>query len=113
MRFHGSVGYATSEETSPGVWRDIMTERSYFGDVIKAARRLETPLGTPNNDISVENSIAIVADAFALDNFTTMRYVSWNGKLWTITDVEIRRPRLILTIGGLWNGDTPGTPSGS
>jgi hypothetical protein len=113
MRFHGAVGYATQQETSPGVWQEIITERSYFGDVIRANRRLETPVTTLNDDVVLENSIAVVADAFALSNFETMRYVTWNGKRWIVTNVEIRRPRLILTIGGLWNGDTPGSPSGS
>jgi hypothetical protein len=113
MKFHGAVGYATDEETSPGVWQEIITERSYFGDVNRAARRLETPLLTLNQNVALENSISIVADAFALNNFETMRYVTWNGKRWIITSVEIERPRLVLTIGGLWNGDTPGAPAGS
>jgi hypothetical protein len=114
MRFHGAVGYAeTQQATSPGVFEEIITERTYFGDVISASRRLETPVETLNNNVALENSIAIVADAFALSNFTTMRYVTWNGQRWKITNVEIRRPRLVLTIGELWNGDTPGAPGGS
>ena len=112
-RFRGPVGYATSEETSPGVWQEIITERSYFGDVISATRRLDTPTETLNDDIVAEVSVAIVADAFAVENFTAMRYVHWNGANWRVTAVNIRRPRLILTIGGLWNGDTPGAPDGS
>lgn len=83
---------------------------------MKNSRRLadaELALQTVNNDISLENSFAIVADAYATENFMDMRYVSWNGKNWIITNVEVRRPRLILTIGGLWNGDTPGVPNSS
>src|ERR1700761_5140486 len=114
MRFHGAVGFAgTQQETTRGVFEEIITEKSYFGDVITARRSLEPPVGTLNLDVTSENSIAIVADAFALSNFETMRYVVWNGKRWTVTNVEIRRPRLILTLGGIWNGDTPGAPSGS
>jgi hypothetical protein len=109
MRFHGAVGYATDEETAPGVWTAVITERSYYGDVIRNSRRLETPssaVPTLNDNITVENSFSIMADAYAYDNFEKMRYVSWNGSNWTITNVEVRRPRLILTIGGLWNGNT-------
>lgn len=109
-RFRGAVGYAEPVESAPGVWSDTITERTYTGDVIRASRRLadaELALQTRNTDISLENSFAIVADAYALNNFTKMRYVNWNGENWIITNVEIRRPRLILTIGGLWNGDTP------
>lgn len=113
-RFRGPVGYADSVESAPGVWTDSITEKVYTGDVIRNSRRLvdaELALQTRNTDISVENSFAIVADAYALKNFIKMRYVGWNGENWAITNVEVRRPRLILTIGGLWNGDTPSAPN--
>lgn len=106
MRFHGTVGYAeTDEETAPGVWEPVIVEKNYYGDVIRSARRLESTT-TLNDNVTLENSFSILADAFAYENFSKMRYVSWNGSNWTITNVEVRRPRLILTIGDLWNGNT-------
>jgi hypothetical protein len=107
MRFHGAVGYASSQETSPGVWQDIITERTYYGDVTMNARHLLSPQMVPpfvNADISLENSFSILADAHAYENFLDMRYVVWEGSYWQITKVEVKRPRLILTIGGIWNG---------
>ncbi len=109
MRFHGTVGYATDSETAPGVYTEVITEREYTGDVIRQGRRLEPSALAPptlNPNITVENRFSILADAYAYDNFAQMRYVSWNGSLWTITSVEVQRPRLILTIGELWNGNT-------
>jgi hypothetical protein len=109
MRFSGAVGYATSVQESPGVFADEITEKTYYGDVTRQARRLEAPATVPpelNNNIALENSFSILADEEAYDNFEKMRYVVWNGKPWTITNVEVRRPRLILTIGGLWDGRT-------
>ena len=103
-KFHGIVGYAESLESAPGVWREIITGREYYGDVIRNSRRLEAPLEKLNADIVLENSFSILADAYAYQNFKKMRYVSWNGSNWTITNVEQRRPRLILTVGALWNG---------
>jgi hypothetical protein len=106
MRFHGAVGYADADvETAPGVWQPNMIERIYSGDVIRSARRLESTT-VLNDSVTVENSFSIVADAFAVENFDKMRYVSWNGRNWTITNVEVQRPRLILTVGDLWNGRT-------
>jgi hypothetical protein len=108
-RFSGAVGYAESQEGAPGVWSDVITEKTYFGDVIRDSRRLvpgEPTQQKLNDDISASNAFSIVGDAYAFANFTTMRYVMWNGKPWTITNVEVRRPRLILQIGGLWSGDT-------
>lgn len=107
MRFSGAVGYAESQETSPGVWRDVITEKTYLGDVVRNARRLEPPALTLNDDIAVENDFSIVADAYAYKYFAKIRYVVWNGSRWTVTNVEVRRPRLILTVGRIWNGNTP------
>jgi hypothetical protein len=109
MRFHGAVGYATDEETSPGVWTETITEKEYYGDIIRHTRRLEASspvLPTLNANLKFDNLFSILADAFAYENFEKMRYVNWNGSNWTVTAVEVRRPRLILTMGDLWNGNT-------
>jgi hypothetical protein len=109
MRFQGTVGYATSTETAPGVWTDVITEKSYFGDVIRDTRRLESSALTPptlNENVVLGNSFSILADGYAYDNFKQMRYIRWNGDNWAVTYVEVRRPRLILTVGDLWNGNT-------
>lgn len=105
-RFSGAVGYSVSEQTAPGVFEDVIVERTYFGEVIRDSRRLEPGGEQLNGNIRVDNSFSIVADAYSMDNITAMRYVVWNGKPWTVTSVAFRRPRLILQIGGLWNGNT-------
>jgi hypothetical protein len=109
MRFHGAVGYANSEETAPGVVEEIITERTYSGDVFRdIGRRVDSPAvpGMLNPDVRIDNNISIVADAYAYENILQMRYVNWNGHNWIVSSVEVRRPRLILSIGGLWNGNT-------
>jgi hypothetical protein len=109
MRFSGAVGYATSEETAPGVYEQIITEKVYYGDVIRNDRRLVPPSQVPpvlNVGLSLENSFSIVGDADAYANYLNMRYVRWEGTVWQITNVEVRRPRLVLTVGGQWNGNT-------
>ena len=110
MRFHGAVGVAASTQVSPGVWKDIITERTYYGDVVRQSRRLDPPLLVPPEtagNLTLENSFSILADSDAYADFMNFRYVEWEGNRWTVTNVEVRRPRLILTVGGLWNGDTP------
>ena len=104
-RFHGEVGYGESIETKPGVWEDQMTEQVYSGDVVRNTRKLESGEGL-NDDITVGNSISIVADQYAIDHFFKIKYVRWMGALWTVTQVEVRRPRLILSLGGVYNGPT-------
>jgi hypothetical protein len=105
-RFHGRIGYGESVESTPGVWVDIIVERSYFGDVIRNSRTLHQG-ETLNFDISIQNSISIVADAYANDHFFAIRYVEWAGALWTVTHVEVQSPRLLLSLGEVYHGPTP------
>ena len=107
-RFAGKVGFGESAESpsGSGVWKDVITEYPYFGDVVRNARRLEEGEKL-NNDISLENSISIVADEYANEHIFAMRYVEWAGSRWTVSKVEVARPRLILRLGGVYNGPTP------
>lgn len=103
-KFYGAVGFAdTVEETTPGVWEEKITERNYSGDLVKNVRRLNNSGGV-NDDIDVANQISIVADPFAYSNFHSMRYVDFMGARWKISSIDVQHPRLILTIGGLYNG---------
>lgn len=107
-KFCGEIGYGETVESPPesGVWKDIITERKSFGDIIRNTRQLREGEHL-NNDLTVSNSISIVADAYAAQHFFAIRYVKWAGALWTVTNVEVQRPRLILTLGGVYNGPTP------
>lgn len=107
-KWYGVVGYTEMKEVEPGYWEDTITERSYYGDVIRNTRLLQNSGGV-NDNINIANQISIVADPFANQNFHAMRYVEWMGTKWKITNVEVQYPRLILTIGGLWNENMAGS----
>lgn len=111
-RFYGAVGYGHSVQSAPGVWKDQITERKYYGDVVRNSRQLIEGEKL-NNDLSVQNSITIVADAYASDNFFAIRYVEWAGALWTVTEVTVQSPRLILRLGGVYNGPKAPAPVSS
>lgn len=111
-RFSGKVGYGESVETSPGVNEDVITERSHFGDVVRNSLKYREGESV-NNDLSVSNSISIVADAYANEHFFAIRYVVWAGAYWTVSEVEVQHPRLLLRLGGVYNGvkaSPPGSP---
>ena len=105
-KFSGLVGYATQVETVPGVsgvWEEQIIEKKYYGDLVRNTRKLQTS-DQVNDNINVANEISIIADPFANQNFYSMRYVVFMGAKWKISNVEVQYPRLILTIGGLYNG---------
>jgi hypothetical protein len=99
------VGYGVSVEIRPGVWEDQIHEFPYFGDVVRNS--LKTREGQSiNNDLTVTNSISVVADAYANEHFFAIRYVEWAGTLWSVAEIEMQSPRLILRLGGVYNGPT-------
>lgn len=102
-RFHGYVGYAVDIETAPGVWDEEITEHEYYGDVLKNRANIQQSSDV-NPGISISHSISIVGDPFAYEYLYAMRYVVYLGRKWTIKSVEVERPRIILSLGGLENG---------
>lgn len=105
-KFAGRVGYGQTEEVTPGKWEDVITERTYFGDVVRNTRKL-LPGENLHRDLSVGNAIEILADAYANEHFFAIRYVEWAGVLWTVSEVEVQSPRLLLRLGEVYNGRTP------
>ena len=104
-RFSDVVGYGASVEDPPesGIWVDNITEKEYRGIVIRNTRRQE--IGDEViSDLTVDNSISIMADKYAVDHFSMIKYVKWAGVYWTVTSVEVLRPRLVLSLGGVYNG---------
>lgn len=101
-KFCGVIGYAVTKETEPGIWEEQIVEVEYFGDIIRNTRRINAP-GKVNDDISISNQISIIADPFANNNFHAMKYVVFMGAKWKVSEVTVEYPRLILSIGGLYN----------
>ena len=103
-KFYGVIGYVNTVETEPGVWEEQLVERSYYGDLVRNTSKFQTSGGV-NDDINISNEISIVADPYAIQNFSSMRYVEFMGSNLKITNVEVRYPRLVLSVGGVYNGE--------
>lgn len=102
-KFYGPIGFAETVETVPGVHTEKITERFYYGDVVRNTRRLQAT-DKVNDDINISNEIHIVADPFANGNFHSIRYAGFMGAKWKVTNVEVQCPRLVLMLGGVYNG---------
>lgn len=107
-KYHGKVGFVTFIEKKPGVDVEKPVEREYFGDVIRNTKRWEQTQQV-NDNLQINNQISIIADQYANQNLFSIRYVSWMGVNWKVTSVDVQHPRLILSIGGVYNGSTPGS----
>lgn len=105
-RFYGRVGFVIGyDETSPGVRKPHIEIRNYYGDVMK--RRANWEKGQSiNDDVKINNQISILADEFAEQNAYLMTWVEWKGVKWKVSSIEFERPRMILTIGDVYNENT-------
>lgn len=105
-KYSGFIGFAENREVEPSIWEDVITERHYYGDIVRNVSRYNQ-----NNTLSGENlitnSFSIMGDTFAFQNYTKIRYLTWQHTRWVVTSIEEQYPRLIMNIGGIYNGPTP------
>lgn len=103
-KFSTVIGYAEQIETTPGVWEEQIVEYKHIGELVRAISKITTSENL-NDDINVSTEISIIANTYANKHYTSMRYIEYMGAKWKITSIEPKYPRLILTIGGLYNGN--------
>ena len=104
-KYHGEIGFVNNVETSPGIWEtDNMTVREYYGDVIKAIRRLEISSEQINSNPTTNVEISIIGDTYAFEHMYDMRYAVYKGIKWTISSADVREHRIVLSLGGIYNG---------
>ena len=103
-KWYGVIGYADTVEVEPGIWDEQVTERPYYGELIRNTRRLQTT-DKVNDDLTISNQISIISDPYAINYFHAMKYAVLWGTKWKITSVEVQYPRLILEVGGVYNGN--------
>lgn len=105
-KFYGNIGFVKTEEDAPDVWVEESIERAYYGDILRNHRKTQSS-DQVNDNVNISNSISIISDDYAYSNLGSMKYIEFNGCKWKITDIEVAYPRLILSIGGLYNGESP------
>ena len=102
-KWAGKIGFAVPKETAPGVWKDGIVQRTYYGDMIRNTRRLQSS-GNFNDNLVIANELSIIADPYANENFHAIRYAEFMGTKWKISSVQVQFPRLILELGEVYNG---------
>ena len=108
-RFYGPIGFVSTKEEpeGSGIWNEIPVEKNYRGDISKNSRRWDNGEHL-NKNLNINNTISIVADPYISNHLMELRYVKWLGGYWEITNVDVQSPRLVLSIGGVYNGPTVG-----
>lgn len=107
-KWFGKIGYAIQKESEPGIWEEEIIERDYYGDLLTDNRKRQSN-NNVLDEIMLSNMVSIIADPFAYNNCSCIAYAEIMGARWKISEVEVKPPRLNLTIGGVYNGNTPRT----
>lgn len=108
-KWFGKIGFVDTVEIRKGVYKPNVVEKQFYGDVLRNTRRYENGQSV-NDDVNISNQISVLADSFAIDHIHTIKYIEFHGAFWKVSSIDIQMPRLILTIGGVWNGETATTP---
>ena len=104
-KFYGQIGYVKTTETRPGIWDKVVVEKKYTGEFNRFTRRWQN--GTKvNDDVNLVTQISIIADSYLLENMHCIRYAKINGLAWQVTSIDPQHPRLLLDLGGVYNGET-------
>lgn len=101
-RYSGLVGYGQQVEVEPGVWDTEDKEVMMKGDLLRQNANIQD--SGINDTVSLNHRVSLIGDAYAFDNYYNMKWITVNGFKWTVSAIELQRPRLIVTLGGIWNG---------
>lgn len=102
-KFNGNIGFEQTIEKVPGVWSTECVLKNYKGDVLRNTFRYENSQQA-NDNHSLNIRISLVANDYLLSNLHKLRFVEYLGADWEVTSIDIEFPRIILTIGGVYNG---------
>lgn len=103
-RYAGLVGYGEQVETAPGVWTTVNKSHMMNGNLIRQNADIRES-DKVNDDITLNHRVSLIGDAYAFDNYFNMKWIDIDGRKWKVSSVEVQRPRLIVSLGGLWNGN--------
>lgn len=104
MKYFGAIGYSVTEETRPGVWEESITERNYYGDVLSYVSRWDKS-EYQNDDLRISNRFSILADPYAYEHFSGIRYITFMNVKWKVTEITVEGRRLILKVGDVYTED--------
>ena len=108
-KYSGLIGFGIEEEIDPinmpGVYAiPSIVERPYKGDLLRVSRQFRSN-NNLNDNVVFANEVSVVADPFAFENFSNIRYVTYLNSKWKVSNVRVEYPRLILTMGDIYNGE--------
>lgn len=101
MKWYGSIAFKEDVEEERGVFISKVTPYPYYGDILEVSWK-EIQGEKINADLNISNKLSVIADQQLQSNFHKIAYVTFGGAKWTVSDVKVSFPRLVLTLGSLY-----------
>ena len=105
-RWHGKIGFGVTKEIGKGIWKPTIEEHEYYGNIISVRKTAESQPYSTNDALRINSKISIIDDGFISVNCATIRYVEFMGALWKVAEVTPEYPRLVLTLGGVYESNS-------
>lgn len=103
-KWYGAIGYISTVETEPGVWKEVVTETKLYGDVLEQTSRWNSS-NKVNDDTDITARISVMADPYAYQNFSKIKFAEFMDAMWEVKSASPKHPRLIITLGGVYSGE--------
>ena len=114
MKFAGKIGFVKTvqDPNDDSVWITETTEKTVYGDILRDTR-INEKSSYVNDNFTITNQFSIVATGYCYHNLQYIKYVEYLGVKWRVTSVEaLHRPRLVLSVNGVYNDTVDQTYSG-
>lgn len=102
MKWAGVIGFSKTVETATDVWTEEIIERSYHGDLLSFSTRWQNG-SSINDDLNISNKISILCDPYINNAIGRIKYATFMGTKWKVNDISVQYPRLVLSLGGVYN----------
>ena len=109
MKWYGKIGFVETVDVGDGIWKPEIVEKYYTGELKRISSKWSSNSNSTNYNVNISNQISIISDPYLEKSLQSIRYIEFMGALYDVTDIEVRYPRLNISVGGVYNGETAGT----
>jgi hypothetical protein len=102
-RYWGVIGINRGPvQTSPGILTPKIEEVQVSGEMRQ--ERLNWPQAGMREGLSARHVLSVITPEDSDIDFTEAVYISWQGRKWSVTSIQYKRPRVELSLGGIYSG---------
>lgn len=104
MKFSGKAGFRIDDvETEHGVYEPIVVVKAIKGSVVINHYQHQNSDKSTIDNVRITNQLSIVANQFLNEHISNLMYIEFQGVKWKVESFDIRPPRVVVSLGGVYN----------